>query len=89
MGPVTVLLRDQGAATSATTKRRWQGSPGRELHHLIDPRTGLPALNDLATVSVIATRAVDAEVVAKTALLLGSALAPPYLAANSLGWWLD
>ena len=89
MGPVTVLLRDQGAATSATTHRRWQVAPGRELHHLIDPRTGLPALSDLATVSVIATRAVDAEVVAKTALLLGSALAPPYLAAHSLGWWLD
>jgi thiamine biosynthesis lipoprotein len=38
-GPSTVLLRDIGAATSGTGGRRW----GERLHHLIDPRTGLPA----------------------------------------------
>src|SRR5438876_1091644 len=31
----------------------------------------------------------EAEVCAKTALLLGSDAAPAYLAANALGWWLD
>lgn len=88
MGPVTVVLRDQAAATSATNRRRWAGSEGEVLHHLIDPRTGLPSRSDLETVSVIATTAVGAEVAAKTALLLGSAQAPPFLAANSLGWWM-
>src|ERR1700680_3862935 len=33
-GGTTVMLRDQGAATSSVRRRRWG-----ELHHLIDPRT--------------------------------------------------
>ena len=90
IGPASVLLCNQGAATSATSRRRWQRPEGEaDLHHLIDPRTGAPAESDLHIVSVIAARATDAEVVAKTALLLGSAQAPAYLAANSLGWWMD
>jgi thiamine biosynthesis lipoprotein len=86
MGGVTVLLRDQGAATSSTRRRRW-GEGGRALHHLIDPRTGLPARSDLAEVSVVAETGLVAEVAAKTALLLGSASAPLYLAAAAQGWW--
>jgi thiamine biosynthesis lipoprotein len=87
MGGVTVLLRDQGAATSSTERRRWEGA-GRTLHHLIDPRTGRPADTDLVEVSVVAESACRAEVCAKAALLLGSQRAPAYLAANALGWWI-
>ena len=86
-GGVTVLLRDQGAATSSTLKRAWRA--GRTaVHHLIDPRTGGPAAGDLAEVSVVASSAVRAEVFAKTALLLGADAAPLYLAANSQAWHL-
>ncbi len=81
-GEKTLLLRDIGAATSGTTKRRW----GEGLHHLIDPRTGRPARSDLEEVSVLAPTALEAEVYAKTALLLGSAAAPAYLAKRSPGW---
>ncbi|HKA49897.1 MAG TPA: FAD:protein FMN transferase [Candidatus Dormibacteraeota bacterium] len=87
LGGVTVLLSDQGAATSGTWRRAWAVGADR-LHHLIDPRTGRPAVSDLAEVSVVATRAVDAEVHAKAALLLGSDRAPAYLAAHTHGWWL-
>jgi thiamine biosynthesis lipoprotein len=87
LGGVTVLLRDQGAATSGTRLRRWDGGGG-VLHHLIDPRTGRPAETDLVEVSVVAGSAFEAEVGAKTALLLGSHQAPAYLAANTLGWWM-
>ena len=38
--------------------------------------------------SVIAGTAAGAEVHAKAALLLGSAMAPAYLAAHALAWWL-
>jgi thiamine biosynthesis lipoprotein len=87
LGGVTVLLRDQGAATSGTGRRAWtQG--GRRLHHLIDPRTGSPAATDLHEVSVVAATATEAEVHAKTALLLGAVAAPAYLAAHAAGWWL-
>ena len=87
LGGITVLLSDQGAATSGTWRRAWALGADR-LNHLIDPRTGRPAVSDLAEVSVVAARAVDAEVHAKAALLLGSDRAPAYLAAHSHGWWL-
>lgn len=86
LGGVTLLLRDQGAATSGTGRRRWDAD-GEGLHHLIDPRTGRPATTDLKEVSVVAETATAAEVCAKTALLLGSADAHLYLAAHTLAWW--
>ena len=79
----TLALRNQGAATSSVRKRRWDGG-----HHLIDPRTGLPSRSGLEEVSVVAESGVRAEVIAKTALLLGPELAPAYCAANALAWWL-
>jgi FAD:protein FMN transferase len=83
VGEATLMLRDQGAATSSTRKRRWGA-----VHHLIDPRTGLPAASGLDEVSVVASSGLEAEVVAKTALLLGRSLAPTYLAAHAHAWWL-
>jgi FAD:protein FMN transferase len=86
MGGKTVLLHDMGVATSGTRKRSW----GPDLHHLIDPRTGMPAKTDLAEVSVIATTGADAEIYAKTALFLGSARAPEFLERHgALGWSLS
>lgn len=82
-GDRTLLLKDMGAATSGTTKRAWAGG-----HHLIDPRTGLPARSDLSEVSVLAGTATDAEVYAKVALLLGSRDAPKWLEGRSQGWSL-
>jgi thiamine biosynthesis lipoprotein len=80
----TLLLRDHGAATSSVRRRRW----GRA-HHLVDPRTGLPSTSGLEEVSVVASCAVDAEVIAKTALLAGPDVAPGYCAAHALAWWLS
>ena len=82
-GDRTLLLKDLGAATSGTTKRSWEGG-----HHLIDPRTGLPAKSDLSEVSVLASTAADAEIYAKVALLLGSRDAPTWLEPRSQGWSL-
>src|SRR5690348_8665071 len=83
VGEATLMLRDQGAATSSTRRRRWG-----DVHHLIDPRTGRPAQTGLEEVSVVAATAFEAEVVAKTALLLGPDLAPAYLASHAMAWWL-
>ncbi len=80
-GNTTVLLRDLGAATSGTGGRRW----GPTLHHLIDPRTGLPSDTDLAEVSVLAPTGAEAEVLAKTALLLGREAGARFLDERSLG----
>ena len=84
IGGLTVLLQDRGAATSSVRRRRWAG-----LHHLIDPRTGRPSDSGLAEVSVVADTAVDAEIIAKAALLAGPELAPSYCAAHADAWWLS
>jgi thiamine biosynthesis lipoprotein len=72
--PITLELRDVALATSGRDRRRWRRG-GRELHHLIDPRTGAPASTDLLRVTVVAPDAVDAEVAAKALFLAGSAAA--------------
>ena len=80
----TYLLTDAGVATSSTRRRRW----GENLHHLIDPRTGLPARSGLTEVSVVAGTATEAEVVAKAALIAGPDIAPAICASRARAWWL-
>ena len=72
-----LTLADEAVATSSLT-RRWQ-IHGQPAHHLIDPRTGAPAVTDLASVTVIAPRLPDAEIYAKVALILGSVEGLAYL----------
>jgi thiamine biosynthesis lipoprotein len=66
-----VLLEQGGIATSGRDLRRWRRS-GVEQHHLIDPRTGAPAITDVWTTTVIGPRALDAEIAAKRVILEGS-----------------
>ncbi len=75
----TVMVMDAGVATSGIGSRapRWA---------VIDPRTGRPAESDLREVSVLAPTAIEAEVLARTALLVGSRRAPAVLADRALGW---
>ena len=63
-----------GIATSGTHRRRWR-SGGHEVHHLIDPRTGLPAKSELLSVTALAATVTAAEVAAKAILL--AATTPP------------
>jgi thiamine biosynthesis lipoprotein len=70
--PLTLELRGGSAlATSGRDRRRWRRG-GRELHHLIDPRTGEPAESDLVRVTVVSGDAVEAEVAAKALFLAGA-----------------
>jgi thiamine biosynthesis lipoprotein len=69
---LVLAVRDRGVATSTSARRRWRRG-GRELHHLIDPRTGLPSASDVASATVVAPTVARAEVLAKVALLLGPA----------------
>jgi FAD:protein FMN transferase len=67
---VTLELTRGGLATSGRDRRRWRRG-GREMHHLIDPRTGTPAETDLLRVTAVGSDAVDAEVLAKALFLAG------------------
>jgi thiamine biosynthesis lipoprotein len=63
-------VNDRGVATSGSIKRHWTMSDTR-YHHLIDTRSGTSAQSDLLTVTAVALTATHADVLAKTAFLLG------------------
>lgn len=67
----TIAIRSGGVATSSTTVRRWRRG-GVELHHIIDPATGLPAIGPWRTVSVVAGNCVDANIAATAAIVRGA-----------------
>jgi thiamine biosynthesis lipoprotein len=69
-GGEPVAVRRGALATSSTARRRWTRG-GRTLHHLVDPRTGLPSTSGLVSVTAAANACAQAEVAAKVALVLG------------------
>jgi thiamine biosynthesis lipoprotein len=65
-----LAVKPGGVATSTVTKRTWkQGNKKR--HHLIDPRSGMPARSAWVSVTVMAQHAYEAEVFAKALLIAG------------------
>ncbi|HEU5391870.1 MAG TPA: FAD:protein FMN transferase [Streptosporangiaceae bacterium] len=76
-GPYThIAIRDGGLATSSTAARRWRRG-GDVLHHILDPRTGLPAETVWRTVSVAAGSCADANAASTAAVIRGH---------RALGW---
>lgn len=75
-----VALTEGAVCTSGITRRRW----GKSMHHLIDPRTGLPAKTDLAEASVVTDSALRGEVYAKCAVLLGGAAGRAFLESRGV-----
>jgi thiamine biosynthesis lipoprotein len=65
-----VTLHSGGLATSSTRARRWRRG-GLELHHLVDPRTGLPPVPAWRTVSAAAGSCVDANTVSTATVVRG------------------
>ena len=65
-----VRLAGGAVATSSVTCRRWRRG-GRVLHHIVDPRTGLPADGPWRTASVAAATCADANAAATAAIVAG------------------
>jgi thiamine biosynthesis lipoprotein ApbE len=78
----TVSITSGGLATSGTTVRRWVRG-GTELHHIIDPATGLPAKTCWRTVTVAAGSCVDANIASTAAIVMGEQ-APAWLEARHM-----
>lgn len=82
-GSTVVSLLRGAIATSTARSRRWlQG--GVERHHLLDPRSGLPARSEVHSATVTADSCADAEVAAKVALVLGRHRGSRFLAERGL-----
>jgi thiamine biosynthesis lipoprotein ApbE len=85
----TISISSGGLASSSTAVRRWSHE-GHTMHHIIDPRTGLPVLDTWRTVSVAAATCAEANI-ATTASLVRSQAAPAWLQelglpARLAGW---
>ncbi len=78
----TIKVRDGAVATSGLRSRIWRGEDGDVRHHLLDPSTGRPAFTGLVAVTALAPSAVEAEALAKAALLSGRAGARQILTPN-------
>lgn len=78
----TIKVRDGAVATSGLRSRIWRDEDGDVRHHLLDPSTGEPAFTGLVAVTALAPSVVEAEALAKAALLSGPAGARPILARH-------
>ena len=82
-GPAQRVRLPRGAvATSSISCRSWRHA-GRVLHHIVDPRTGLPADGPWQMASVAAMTCADANAAATASIVAGEA-APGWLAAAGL-----
>ncbi len=77
-----VRLARGAVATSSRRLRRWRRG-GRELHHVLDPRTGLPAEGPWQMASVAAATCAEANAASTGALVAGTG-APEFLAGTGL-----
>jgi thiamine biosynthesis lipoprotein len=77
-----IRLARGGLATSSSTCRRWVRA-GQVMHHIIDPRTGMPAAGPWRTVTVAAASCAEANAAATAAIVAG-AEAPGWLAGHGL-----
>ena len=64
-------VRVGGVATSGIDSRLWQREDGAFAHHLVDPATGVSAWTGLIAATALAPTALEAEALAKAALLSG------------------
>jgi FAD:protein FMN transferase len=78
----SITLHSGGLATSSSTVRHWRHG-GLPMHHIVDPRTGIPVQSPYRTVSVAAASCVDANT-ASTAGMVRGARAADWLASTGL-----
>jgi thiamine biosynthesis lipoprotein len=85
-----VTLRDGALATSSVAVRAWTDAGGRAVHHLVDPKTWLPADTGLRAVTVAHEDPAWAEVWSK-ALFVGGArtIGPEARKRGMAVWWVE
>lgn len=79
----TILITDCAVATSGISRKHWEKA-GTAYHHLIDPSQGTSAKTGVSQVTVIAPRAIDADVFAKTLFILGLGRGQAFAATHDI-----
>jgi thiamine biosynthesis lipoprotein len=67
----TLQVADGAVATSGIDRRLWRAQDGSPRHHLLDPATGRPAWTGIVQATALAPTALEADTLAKAALLSG------------------
>ncbi len=87
--PAVVALQDGAICTSSIEVHRWRTDDGREVHHLLDPRTGEPGGAGLVSVTVAGPDPAWAEVWSKGLFLEGAAgIGARARAMGLAAWWV-
>ncbi len=87
--PAIVALHGGAICTSSVQVHRWRAADGRDVHHILDPRTGEPGGAGLLAVTVAGPDPAWAEVWSKTLFLEGAAGIGPAARSRGLAaWWV-
>lgn len=73
-----VDVADGSVVTSGVCERRFTRG-GVTYHHILDPRTGMPAVTDVTSATIVAPRSMDCDGYSTTALMLGSQAAIDFI----------
>ncbi|MCF6092494.1 FAD:protein FMN transferase [Microaerobacter geothermalis] len=73
-----IQISNGGVATSSCLQRQWIHQ-GMKVHHILDPRTGMPADTDIIQATVYASSVTEAEVWAKIFCILGEQEGTKYI----------
>jgi FAD:protein FMN transferase len=79
----SIQVEKEALATSTTMKRKWLMN-GQWQHHLIDTKTGKPSESTIVSATITAPTALEADVWAKTVLLLGEQKGQEWIARKGV-----
>ena len=65
-----LMLSNRAVATSGVNRRKWI-KDGQKKNHIIDPKTGKSVYTGLLSVTVVANTTIEADVLAKSLLIMG------------------
>jgi thiamine biosynthesis lipoprotein len=68
---LSISVNNTSVVTSGIYERFFEAN-GKKYHHILDPRTGYPAENDLLSVTIVATSSMDADALSTSTFLLGA-----------------